>query len=158
MAWSKLTFGKHEGKTLAQVAFSDPDWFFWAYSEHVFSDKSKGIQDDAAKVFSRARKIKVPQTDPNDKRVVEYFIHPPTKKFGGFHIVSESQSPNIGSSPAFRKKVLDLSFARQIKGYDKTGCKILVGDMKEHLFGSRSARMSKNRCEDFFDDSTNFDL
>ncbi len=158
MAWTELTFGKHEGKTLAQVAFADPDWFFWAYGEGVFSGKAKGIQDDAAKIYARARKIKVPQPDPAQKRLVEYFIHPPTKKFGGFHIVPQTQAPHVGSSPAFRKTVIDLSFARSIKDYDKTGCKILVGDLKEHLFGSRSARMTKQRCEAFFDDDANFDL
>jgi len=30
MAWSTLPFGKHKGKTLPQIVFADPDWFFWA--------------------------------------------------------------------------------------------------------------------------------
>jgi hypothetical protein len=27
--WSKLYFGKHVGKSLPQILFYDPDYFFW---------------------------------------------------------------------------------------------------------------------------------
>jgi hypothetical protein len=36
MAWSTLNFGKHAGKTLPQIVFADPDWFFWAIETNVF--------------------------------------------------------------------------------------------------------------------------
>jgi hypothetical protein len=28
MAWIKMTFGKHEGYTLPEILFRDPDWYF----------------------------------------------------------------------------------------------------------------------------------
>lgn len=36
---SKLSFGKHSEKTLPQVLFRDPDWFFWAWEEGVFENR-----------------------------------------------------------------------------------------------------------------------
>jgi len=41
MAWSILPFGKHKGKTLPQIVFTDPDWFFWAMEENVFKGPLK---------------------------------------------------------------------------------------------------------------------
>lgn len=30
MPWSIVSFGRHSERTLPQIIFSDPDWFFWA--------------------------------------------------------------------------------------------------------------------------------
>jgi len=38
MRWSTLKSGKYEGKTLPQVLFKDPDYFFWAIEEGVFDN------------------------------------------------------------------------------------------------------------------------
>jgi hypothetical protein len=34
--WIPLWFGKHKGKTLPQVVFADPDYFFWAIEKRKF--------------------------------------------------------------------------------------------------------------------------
>jgi hypothetical protein len=34
--WIDLWFEKHKGKTLPQVMFTDPGWFFWARDEEIF--------------------------------------------------------------------------------------------------------------------------
>src|SRR5450759_2541978 len=39
MIWSVINFGTHKGKTLPQVLFSDPVWFFWAIEEGVFQNR-----------------------------------------------------------------------------------------------------------------------
>lgn len=54
--------------------------------------------------------------------------------------------------------VIDLSVARQITQYDKLGCKNLISSVKYALFGSSTTRMTRERCETFFDDVTNFAL
>jgi hypothetical protein len=71
-------------------------------------------------------------------------------------IVPASRPLHHGSSPAFRMDVIDLSVPRRIASYDKLGCKSLVTSAKYVLFGSTSARMTKERYEAFFDDLTHF--
>ena len=51
MSWSSLEFGKHEGKTIPQVVFSDPDWFFWAIQEDVFRNKGPIEEEDHVGVW-----------------------------------------------------------------------------------------------------------
>lgn len=152
MAWTTLQFGKHKGKTLPQVVFSDPDWFFWAIEEGLFKGLLKA---EANMINTRARSIRIPNNASGNLEA-EYLIHPPTGKFAGMDIVPKSQPLHQGSSPAFRKTVIDLSTARSIAPYDKLGCKNLVSAAKHALFGSSSARMSSERCESFFDTLANF--
>jgi hypothetical protein len=61
-------------------------------------------------------------------------------------------------SSTFRLAVIDLGIPRRIKSYDKLGCKNMISSFKFALFGNGSARMSKRRCESFFDDAQNFAL
>ena len=35
MIWTTLNFSRHVGKTLPQILFSDPDWFFWAMDKQL---------------------------------------------------------------------------------------------------------------------------
>jgi hypothetical protein len=72
--------------------------------------------------------------------------------------VEASRPRHVGSSPTFRKDHLDLSVARSIAEYDKFGCKLLVREVKAIVFGSQSARMTRQRAEWFFDNDENFDL
>ena len=60
MAWTKLWFSKHKGKTLPQVMFSDPDWFFWAFENGVFGEKGR-LEAEAKDVYRKAQSIKIPQ-------------------------------------------------------------------------------------------------
>lgn len=40
MPWSVVNFGpKFKGKTLPQIIFDDPDWFFWGIEKDIFSNK-----------------------------------------------------------------------------------------------------------------------
>lgn len=152
MAWSTLPFGKHRGKTLPQIVFSDPDWFFWAIEENVFKGP---LRREAERIDARARAIRIPNNTAGSLEA-EYLVHPPTGKFGNMEIVPASRPLHGGSSPAFRKKVIDLSVPRNIAPYDKLGCRTLVSSAKYVLFGSTSTRMTKERCDAFFDNPANF--
>ena len=155
MSWTKLWFGKHDGKTLPQVLFADPDWFFWAMEDGVFDGK-RGLADDARVVNWRARRIRVPTSANGVPQEVEYLIHPPTGRFGDVEVVPADRPLHDGGSPAFRRDCFDLSVPRQIDQYDKTGCTTMIQQLKAYLFGSESYRMTKRRCEAFFDDEDNF--
>jgi hypothetical protein len=156
MAWSIITFGKHEGKTLPQVMFSDPDWFFWAYEEKVF-DRKGALKKQADEIYRKATRI-IPPQDGLEPLVVEHVIHHPTNKYAHFELVPESRPRHIGSSATFREKLLDMSVPRKIAKYDKLGCKSLVGSLKHYFFNSESARMTRERCEAFFDEPKHFHL
>lgn len=152
MPWSELRFGKHIGKSLPQVIFSDPDWFFWAVEDGVFKGPT---EREAADLSRKARSIRIPGKK-GDQLVAEYFMHPPTGRFARMQIVTADTPKRQGSSPAIRKDVIDLSMPRQIAPYDKLGCKILISSVKHALFGNRSARMTRERCENFFETPSNF--
>ncbi|MCU4119809.1 hypothetical protein [Variovorax sp. N23] len=154
MAWTEISFGKHAGKSLPQILFTDPDWFFWAVETGVFS-KRPALAIEAAQLDSRARHIKPPSKNLTNP-IVEYLIHRPTMKFSHFNIVEREQELHIGGSPAFRSNVIDMSVPRRIAQYDKTGCKSLISSLKLHIFGSKSARITRERAEAFFSDVSNF--
>ena len=101
------------------------------------------------------RAIRIPNNGAGDLKA-ENVVHPPTGKFGNMEIVPASRPLHQGSSPAFRKHVIDLSVPRNIAPYDKVGCRALVSSAKHVLFGRTSTRMTKERCEAFFDNPANF--
>lgn len=154
MTWTHLSFGKHKGKTLPQVLWNDPDWFFWAVENDVFH-KRPSLKSESADLNSKARRIRIPDGIVDDPEV-EYLVHPPSEKFGAFDIVSVDKPTHEGSSPAYRKKVIDLSVPRSIADYDKTGYKLFFQSLKFYIFGKSSARVTKQRAEAFYDDPGNF--
>lgn len=156
MSWSTLWFGKHKGKSLPQVVFADPDWFFWAIEENVFKDKGQ-IFKEATEINRKSKRIRIPQKG-SEKLVAEYAIHPPTKKFAHMEILPASRPKHAGSTPTSRSEFIDISIPRKIAPYDKLGCKLLISNLKYYLVGSKSYKMTKDRCEAFFSDDNNFDL
>lgn len=152
--WSTLNFGKHSGKSLPQVLFADPDWFFWAVEKEVFHDRPL-LKTESELLLRRARNIKIPASRHPDP-VVEYFVHHPTGKFAHFDVIPRDRGAHIGSSRTFRSDVIDMSVPRRLAPYDKTGCKSLVSSLKHHVFGNKSARITRERAEAFFDDASNF--
>jgi len=153
MPWSVVSFGRHRGKTLPQIVFHDPDWFFWAYEQGVFK---ADLQEQAEELYQKATHIRVPPRG-SEKHVAEYVIHPSAGKLVGVELVPVSR-PRHEGSPTFRKDVLDMKFPKTIHGYDKTGGKILIKDLKSILFGSPSRRLMRESIEAFFDYPANFDL
>lgn len=154
MPWTPLDFGKYEGKTLPQILFADPDWFFWAWEQGIFGKKGPSWKAEAGDVYRKATHIRIKQLGP-ERLVAEYTSEASASKIGEVEIVPESQSLHQRS---FRSDVLDMSVPRRFKGYDKRGGSIFIKRLKEILFGKKSARMTKSRCESFFDDPGNFDL
>lgn len=57
MAWRILPFGKYKGKTLPQIVFADPDWFFWVVAVGF---KSGALAVEAEKIRHRATHIRIP--------------------------------------------------------------------------------------------------
>ena len=149
--WTAVKFGKHEGKTLPQILFRDPDWFFYMYSQGAFAGNGD-LEAEAEEIYRKARAIKVP---PGYKAL--FIIHSPTGKFGTLQVVPSSELEH--GEPMLHvivKDVIDMEVPITISSYDKTGYKSLIGCLKLFLFEDRSRRMTKSRCEEFFEEDDNF--
>jgi hypothetical protein len=155
MTWSILKFGKHKGRTLPQVLFQDPDWFFWAVENDKFLNEIQAAE--ARELYRKATAICIPQREKEDL-VAEYYIHSPTGKFAQLKLVPRSRPEHEGASESFRSDTINLLTPRQIYPFDKRGSKKLIGDLKYYFFGSSSYKMTKRRCEEFFEDDSNFVL
>jgi hypothetical protein len=146
MAWSVVKFGKYAGMTLPQILLLDPDWFFWALPK-LYGQLGKEAKD----LDRKARAIKIP--GPNRMmRLVEY-EYDDNQRFIGFWFVKPEQPPN--SRFYIRSRYLDFSRARRGRAYDKSGCRTLIRDFRRYYFGA-DKRLTKERCEAFFDDEDNF--
>jgi hypothetical protein len=149
MNWTKLDFGKHKGKSLPQVLLQDPDWFFWAVENRVFSGQ---LALEAKDLQQKATHIRIPDL-PDDQIAGNYVDS--TGKLAGVFI-----DPLSGSAEncALRSRNIDLSVPRRFAEYDKTGGKIIVRAVKSYCLGGTQRRMTARRCEEFFSDDSNFNL
>jgi hypothetical protein len=156
MMWSIIWFGKkHYGKSLPLVLLSDPDWFFWAMANDVFTGKNAYLAEEAGDLHYKACNIKIPKSDPENWSVRYVFAN--NDRLLDVLIVERNEVDYDG----FSDLTLDrLSFAvvRKFRNYDKAGGKILVKRFKEYCFGNRKARITKERAEQFFSDPNNFVL
>ena len=152
MPWTAVTFGKHRGRTLPQIIFRDPDWFFWAMENGAL--RARALATEAARLNRLARNIRIPTGPDGGRRVALFIIHP---AYGRFDHLELAPIERKGlSTSTLRRDRIDLSLPRTISGgMDKTGAARLIADVKGYLFGS-SARMTRTRCETFFDDGANF--
>lgn len=155
--WSSINFGKYRDKekSLPQIIFSDPDWFFWAYENNAFEGKGS-IKKQAEDIYKKVQNIKIPNQSLEKELHAEYYIHRPTMKFSHFKIVPANQSCHEGSSPTIRLDRIDMSVPRKIAQYDKLGYKTMIKCIKQHIFLNPGKRLTKKLCEDFFDNEDNF--
>jgi hypothetical protein len=152
MTWTTLTFGKHKGKTLPQVIWTDPDWFFWFYDQ----GKSYGpLKKEAEAIYARARNIRIPRKDGKEW-VIDYHTDPRTGKFGAMTFINKETIPD--SPFTGFTDYIDFYVPKALAGgnMDKTGYTVFLRDVKAFLFGNSSAHMTKQRCDGFFNDSRNF--
>ena len=154
MGWSILTFGKHKGKTLPQVALEDPDWFFIAYERGEFTRRK--LLSEANEMFEKATSIKVPYAE-GERRVAEYSVDPFTRKFLTVKIVPQSHPFGLESVWKFRKRVIDLTVPRNLLFIDTTGGERIALQVKDLLFG-KDIELTRETCEGFFNDEANFDI
>jgi hypothetical protein len=153
--WTRIYWDcKYKDKTLPQVLFLDPDWFFFMIESKKFEDKGP-IVNEANEINLKARNIRISDKAGKDL-VAEYYIYESSGKFFGMAIVSQKQEKE--AETYCRTDVIDLSIPHQMKSYDKWGNSLLISQVKWHLFGSKSYRMTKKKCEAFFDDDKKFVL
>ena len=155
MTWTIIHwYCKHRDKTLPQVLFSDPDWFFFQIEKRHFEDKGH-IREEAKDLDWKARNIRIPGGEEGNL-VAEYHIEEQTGTFRNMVIVARDSETEIGEIAVERKGYIDLSYPRHYRKPDKIGCRILLWQLKFYYFGNSSYPMTKERCEAFFENDDNF--
>ena len=148
-----MPFGKYMGKTLPQIILTDPDWFFWAVENNAFN--SRLLQTEAVEITLKSKSILIPN-QTSEKKEVEYFIQPDVGKLAIVQVVEATKPHHVGSSRTHRSSYFDLSMPRQIAKYDKWGGRTVVKAIKEYVFGNENIRLTRARCELFFENDSNF--
>lgn len=154
MYWKELHFGRHEGRTLPQVALMDPDNFFWMCRNADALRRDPRLWSQARLVHSRARRILPPDKYPEVGTAVEYCVHP-DGGLCGVDLVPATGRRFPKSSDSFVRPYLDLSVPRMLKPYDKMGGKMLVWRVLLWR-GFPNQRCTKQFCDRFFDDPAHF--
>ena len=154
MNWYELRFGKHQGKTLPHIALIDPCWFMWAYiDEGIFKKSWKPICEQADYVYERSCNIRIPN-NPNGTKVVRYTCN----MYGVANDFSVTRASDILSDYALTGHTIDLSFPHLTGPTNVKVIQPFIRSLKCYLFGSEKARLTRRRCERFFEDDDNFDL
>jgi hypothetical protein len=152
MSWTPLTFGKYAGKTLPQILFSDPPWFFCAMRQGAFENQG-ALSREAREIFIKARRIRIRQNKGHAMQAEYTAYH---SYLCVLKIVPRDDSG--GRNYPVRRNVIDLNMTSFDGRYDKVSGRILLQSVKFCLFNDQSYRMSRKRSEDFFDDASNFRL
>jgi hypothetical protein len=148
-----LHFGKHQGKTLVEIVFSDPAWFLWATDRGVFHDRGgSSLQSEAETIWLRARNIRKPRRYLDGSQVA-YYYQGWNHKFMGLSIVDDGRF----EEHADLKDILDLGYVCESGRKDRAGNQILITAIKRLLFGEKT-RVTVEMMEQFFANTDNFDL
>jgi hypothetical protein len=138
-----MPFGRYQGLTLPEVLFADPDYFFW-----LKGNLKGALAAEAEELATKACRVRIPK-EPAEAFMVEY-IFEPEGKFVCFLLVRRDRERYPESHIIHRATHLDFSYLRNRKCYDKGGYLRFLRCFRKSFFGNESARMTKERCEEFF--------
>jgi hypothetical protein len=151
--WSDLKRGSWQGCSIAQVALRDPDYFFWAHERGVLAHWCVPRYEE---VCTKASRIRLPLAE-GVQQVVDYTF---TAGFGVLSNVKVRRASDPMQAGVERRPSLDLSAGRRPCGRrNKAGAAMLVRVLEQTVFEPRGwQRLTRRRCEAFFDDDDAFDL
>lgn len=150
MDWTELRFGKRKGETLPEIAFYDPYYLMWLLEEANLVDR----------LAFEARRIK--------RRISRIVLK--TRKYGSYEFVwdidrwgyhgvrvarrvkPEDRQPHDGE----RTQFLDLAMLKSRGRFSKRDYELFCADIRKILFGDANHKMTRSRCEAFFNNPRNF--
>jgi len=151
--WVDIPFGKNKGKSLPQVALSDPDWIYWAYKNRIFK-YPQDLTWQLADVLQKASRIILPPGRYPDSEV-EYAYQDGSEKLESVRVVASSE---VSYGAVYRSPFLNLFAASQAAPRDKMGGKIILRAFKKYVLGNENAVLRRELGEAFFSNSANFAL
>lgn len=150
MKWTTFSSGDYQNTTLPLLLFKDADYFFGAAEVGAFD----GLPSEEVRmIHSRATSVRIPSRFPD--HIAQYVIHRPTGSFQELNLIPIDDHRY---QHALYREVIDFRVPRQLKSRDRTGYRLFVKNLKFYLFEDESIKLSKQRCESFFSDDTNFVL
>jgi len=152
LRWTPVDFGKHKGRRLLGIMFRDPDWFVHVRKKGALNARS-GYYDEAEELFAKSTSIRVLQTGTLTM-VVDHNFHHGTSI--GFDLVPVDRPPHQGSTQTMRSEWIDMRGPHNAANHDKAGNRLFLRSLKCYYFGDPSARVTRERCEAFFNDDSNF--
>jgi hypothetical protein len=153
MYFPKLRRGKYKGKTFPEVLLTDPDWFFWVQKNGKFGSLQK---NERTSLYVRAISIKIPDVKGIPAKAM-YILKPGTKLLVEVKIVPKEDN-SVNSPDAFFSDALNLEIPSQFGVNSKYYSNPVLALVKRIYFGSSSAQLTKEQCEEFFANGLNFFL
>ncbi len=150
-----IGFRKHNGKTLPEINYFDLDYFMWGIDNDVFYNRGI-LKDEAKYLLRRIKNIKIPNENYEDY-VVDYVMDR-KGDFLQFRIEERSTPQHVGSSIVVWVDEIDLTTVRDCKKYDKSGSRAMIRYLKYYLFNDVKYKMTKKRCEEFFNNDDYFNI
>jgi len=151
--WKKVNFGKYSGKTLHEIFFRDPDWFYWAHLERI----SRGnLADEADEVARKSRRVRLPIPKKNMKNWRAFFFFDPEGRFSHFKIVPAEQAVLTGLSRTVVSRFLDMSLIWNINTYYKLDYALFLKQFKVRGLGDGSIKVTAKRCKRFLETEKKF--
>ena len=158
MEWTALDFGKYKGKTLPQILFIDPDWFFDACEYKKFQRMQNELRSEANDIYIKARNILPTDSDS----MFEYVIYPQNKLWVVGFVSIDKPRPDYEDADGFKSifhPVLDMNFARQISRMsDVVGSQNILKFIQTKILNIGNKRLTQKIAEDFFNNPDNFDM
>lgn len=152
-----IGFGRYETLTLAQVVLRDPQYFFWAHDRGHFN-RCPCLQRMADLIAYRATRIRVLALGGLE-RAVGYRRRGPSGRLKGIRVCLPTAALYEQTEEwDYWSSAIDLSVAFRFGHYDKIGGRRLVKAVKEFAMGNRDIRLTRARCEAFFNEAANFYL
>lgn len=142
-----------KGRTLPEILFRRPNWFFFCYDKSVFDRKGPEIAAEVNFLYDRARRIAIPHDADGKPCQVVYAQFPQAAKLGAVEIVSADIRPD--SPRCWAADHIDLSTAYSRFRWDQAGGRRIARLVARLFFPGRGS-ITRKRCEAFFLDPINF--
>jgi hypothetical protein len=150
MEWTGVPQKKHKGKTLPQIAFHDPYYLMWLITEATLYGplvlEADKMRRRVSRIILKGRK----------RRSYEFAWDFDPWEFRGVYVAlpvpPKTRQPRDGE----RTQFLDLGMLKSHGRFAKADYKLFRAQIIEILFGDPSRKMTKKRCEGFFNNPRNF--
>jgi hypothetical protein len=139
--------------TLPLLVLSRPGTFFHEY-EYCWFDWEP-ISTEAHEIAHKSKYIKL--FDQNNKRQrVEYFISTKNRSDGAIQVTPRNEFLFKNRKDIICKDYLDLSMSTELANDNYWDSKIMKQAIKEYIFHDQDIKLTREICDEFFDDEDNF--
>ena len=115
--WERLTFGMYVGKTLPEIVFEDPDWFFWGLEENIFPI-GQPLRNQALEILYKTKFVKIPPLY-GESRLAAYHFHEGNMFFSHIEFPTKRSIDPADDESSVIMDVLDFGLIRSRQKFAK---------------------------------------